>query len=234
MTTFYDLQPPTRLASIAELRALREPLRLMAAGRRLHSDPAPPRTIITVPGYGATDASMAPLRAFLRRHGHDVRGWGLGKNTGEVEDLYPKLGASVRSCSIASGTTVDLIGWSLGGVLAREVARDHPQSVGRVITYGTPVIGGPRFSRAAGLYSDQRLSEIDELIHEREQTPIIPPVTAIYSRNDGVVAWQACIDPFPNNVEHVEVRSTHLGMGLDPDVWRVVADRLGSSGQAAA
>ena len=234
MTMFYALQPPSRLASIAEIRALREPFRLVAAGRRLRSHPGPRRIIITVPGYGATDASMAPLRAFLRRLGHDARGWGLGRNTGEVEDLYPRLGASVRSASLASGTTVDLVGWSLGGVLAREAARDLPQSVGQVITYGTPVIGGPRFSRAAGMYSDERLTEIDDLIHDRERMPIIPPVTAIYSRNDGVVAWQACIDPFQNDVEHVEVRSTHLGMGLDPDVWQVVADKLGSSNQAAA
>ena len=64
------------------------------------------------------------------------------------------------------------------------------------------------------------------MITERERTPIVPPVTAIYSKNDGVVAWRACLDPFDNETEHVEVRSTHLGMGLDPDVWRAVAGRL--------
>ena len=111
-------------------------------------------------------------------------------------------------------------------MLAREVARDNPESVRSVTTYGTPVVGGPRFTTAAGLYTGSQLDVIAKMITEREQTPIIPPVTAIYSRNDGVVAWRACLDPFDNEAEHVEVRSTHLGMGLDPDVWYAVADRL--------
>lgn len=230
----HSLQAPNRWASIAEVRAVREPFRLIAAGRRLRTRTDQARTVITVPGYGASDTSMAPLRTFLRRRGHDPRGWGLGRNTGEVEDLYPRLAAVVRSVSLAMSDTVDLVGWSLGGVLAREVARDNPQAVGRVITYGTPVVGGPRFTRAAGIYSDQRLDEIEDLIQDRERLPIIPPVTAIYSRNDGVVAWQACIDHFQNNAEHVEVRSTHLGMGLDPDVWTTIANRLGSANRNAA
>ena len=94
--------------------------------------------------------------------------------------------------------------------------------------YGTPVVGGPRYTRVAGAYSPDRIRHIEALIEERERTPIGVPVTAIYSRKDGIVAWQACIDPYDNDVEHVEVRSSHVGMGLDPDVWHTVADRLGT------
>lgn len=225
MTSLSLTTPPPRTV-IGELRAAREPLRLAARWRSLPRSTSNPRTVITVPGIGAGDASMDPLRRYLSRLGHIAGGWTLGRNTGDVEHLWPALNDVVRQRARAGGTRVDLVGWSLGGVLAREVARDNPEIVRSVTTYGTPVVGGPRFTTAAGLYTQMQLDEIAQMITERERTPIIPSVTAIYSRNDGVVSWRACLDPFDNEAEHVEVGSTHLGMGLDPDVWRTVAHRL--------
>ena len=102
-----------------------------------------------------------------------------------------------------SGRAVSLVGWSLGGVIAREVARQHPDAVRRVITYGTPVA--------------RRLDA---------RTPLRVPLTVVFSRRDGIVPWPACIDRSSTCVEHVEVSSTHLGMGIDPDVWELVAHRL--------
>lgn len=225
MTSLSLTTPPPRTV-LGELRAAREPIRLATRWSSLPRSTTTPRTVVTVPGIGTGDASMAPLRSYLRRIGHIAQGWTLGRNSGDVKQLWPLLNDVIRHRTRATGAPVDLVGWSLGGVLAREVARDNPDGVRSVTTYGTPVVGGPRFTTAAGLYSDHQLDEIAEMITERERTPIVPPVTAIYSKNDGVVAWRACLDPFDNETEHVEVRSTHLGMGLDPDVWRAVAGRL--------
>ena len=217
------LAAPTRRQARRELLAMREPFRLAASLRGLLARrAAAPQPVVTVPGFGADDGSMAPLRRYLRRLGHQPEGWGLGRNNGEVETLRDELGARIADRT----DRPVLIGWSLGGVIAREVARDLPDVVGGVVTYGTPLIGGPRYTRAAGVYPNERIDEIERLIIEREQVPITVAVTAIYSRNDGIVAWEACIDPYPNNIEHIEVRSSHLGMSLDPDVWRIVAERL--------
>lgn len=219
--------PPTRTTR-GELRALREPVRLaLALPRLMKRTDGAARTVITVPGFGADDRSMAPLRTYLRREGHAAVGWERGRNNGEVERMWPMLLDRVREVADGAGESVDLVGWSLGGVLAREAARDLPNLIGHVVTFGTPVIGGPRYTRAASAYGEPRLTEIERLIDERERQPITVPITALFSKRDGVVAWQACIDPFGNPVDHVEVRSTHLGMMLDPDVWTTIGAVIG-------
>lgn len=119
-------------------------------------------------------------------------------------------------------------GWSLGGTLAREAARERPDLVERVVTLGTPAVGGPKCTAAGAAYRRQGydLDAIERDVAARERTPIRVPVTAIYSRDDGVVAWQACIDRHTRAIAHVEVRGTHTGLGFNPDVYRVVAEHL--------
>jgi dienelactone hydrolase len=115
-----------------------------------------------------------------------------------------------------TGEPVTLVGWSLGGYIARETARDHPEAVAKVVTLGTPVYGGPRYSAVADYYQRQGfdLDEIEHITIERYSEPIRVPVLAIYSRNDGIVNWKACIDHWSPRVEHVEVTASHLGMGF--------------------
>jgi hypothetical protein len=125
-----------------------------------------------------------------------------------------------------TGRDVSLIGWSIGGVIARETARDHPELIRRVITFGTPVEGGPSYTALAFRYGDERLAEIRAGVEDRAKTEIVVPVTAIWSRNDGIVAPAACIDHRNGTAENVEVSGTHVGMSIDPDVWRIVARRL--------
>ena len=129
---------------------------------------------------------------------------------------------------LAAGSgPVSLVGWSLGGVIAREVARREPDAVRRVITYGTPVVGGPSFTAVAAAYAPEvrrRVAEVSARLDA--DSPIRVPLTAIWSRRDGIVAWPACLDRVSPDVEHVEVGSTHLGLGVDPDVWSIVASRL--------
>ncbi len=220
--------PPGLLAGVGEVRAGLQVPRLVAASARLARAPrGDGGVVVDVPGWLAAEVTNAPLRRFLVRLGHDARGWGLGVNRGRPERDARLLAKKVLAAAGESGRPVALVGWSLGGLVAREVARQHPDAVRRVVTYGTPVVGGPTHTVGARHYGPDESQRITRLAQRLDaEHPIEVPVTAIVSRRDGVVSWRACIDRTSRDVEHVEVRSTHLGMGLDPDVWSVVADRL--------
>jgi len=167
---------------------------------------------------------MAPIRAYLRWLGYDARTWGLGTNMGDPRRDAELMSLSVAELAEAAGAPVALVGWSLGGVIAREVARKVPERVSRVITYGSPVVGGPAHTVAVNRYEPGEGDRVDAAIEElNASAPISVPVTAIFTRRDGVVAWQACIDRNTEGVEHIEVGSTHIGLGIDPDVWETVA-----------
>ncbi|NJN53077.1 MAG: alpha/beta hydrolase [Gammaproteobacteria bacterium] len=185
--------------------------------------------VLVWPGFGAGNGSTAVLRAYLRWLGYDAQGWSLGDNSGDVLDTLDHLKADLLRAP--SPEPVSLIGWSLGGYLAREVARDCPHRVKRVITLGSPVIGGPKYTAIAHAFSQrgQSLDEIERLVDARYAVPLTAPVTAIYSKADGVVAWQACIDERSPNVQHVEVFSSHAGLGFSPHAYRIVANRLASA-----
>lgn len=180
--------------------------------------------VIDLPGWRAPESSNAPLRAYLRLLGHDARGWGLGTNRGNPEADARRL---VERLEERDGPPVALVGWSLGGVVAREIARAVPERVRCVVTFGSPVIGGPSFTVAASAYGEEECRRVERLAAELDaDRPVQTPITAIYTRNDGVVDWRACIDRSSARVHHVEVRSTHLGLGIDPDVWVTVARAL--------
>jgi pimeloyl-ACP methyl ester carboxylesterase len=183
--------------------------------------------VIDIPGWKAPEASMAPIRSYLRWLGYHAQGWGMGVNTGYPERDAEILAEQVAQMYDRTGEQTALVGWSLGGVVARETARSVPHAVSRVITYGTPAVGGPTYTIGATAYGSAESTRIRELIEDLDRDhPIRVPITAIFTRRDSVVDWPACIDRVSANVEHVEVRSTHAGMGLDPDVWEVVATRL--------
>jgi alpha/beta hydrolase fold. len=169
------------------------------------------------------------MESFLRRRGHRVRDWGLGRNTGDVRKFRAQLQRIVET-SIRShdGEPVVLVGWSLGGYIAREYAREHAGEVRKIITLGSPVIGGPRYTATAEWYRTQGydLAQVERTIKDRYATPITVPITAIYSKRDGIVSWQACIDHWSPNVRHIEVNETHLGMGLAPRVLAIVAEEV--------
>lgn len=193
---------PTSREGLGELAGVVQPLRLaiqlpslLLQGERGHGRP-----VLVLPGRGFGDETTLPLRAYLRSKGYRPSGWGLGRNgftartaTGPLVDLLEARGAREEPWA--------LVGQSMGGHLAREVARRRPDLVDRVVTIGSPV-----FAPAS-------------------PGPITRPVTALWSRADRIVDAGWAIDRTPG-VDHVEVRSTHLAMGLDPDVWRAVADAL--------
>lgn len=219
--------PPSFARRVGEIRAIREPARLVARGPRLLA-PTPthdPRTVILLPGLGAGDASSLPLRRYLARVGHRPLGWGLGRNGRDPGATTARFVERLEEVATA-GDPVALVGWSLGGIVARAATMERPDLVSRIITYGTP-LHGPRYTSAASLYSARELDEIDAAIAgARDAPPIEVPITVIYSKRDGIVDWRTCIDEVSPRAENIEVASTHLGLGVDPDVWDIVARKL--------
>ncbi len=220
--------PPSPRTALTELTSGLAATRLVAATPRLLRAPrGDGHVVVDIPGWRAPELSGAPMRAYLRALGYDARGWGLGTNTGDPRRDVERLARIVLRLTDEAGAPVSLVGWSLGGVIAREVARREPDAVRRVITYGTPVVGGARFTAVARAYGPGDSEAADVLARRLDtESPIRVPLTAIFTRRDGIVSWPACIDRSSPFVEHVEVSSTHIGMGLDPDVWAIVADRL--------
>lgn len=181
------------------------------------------------PGFSAGDLSTFALRRHLQRNGFRVHRWRLGVNHGDVPSLVPRVVARTESLFDRYGEPVALVGWSLGGVLAREVARERPEIVQSVVTLGSPVIGGPKYTRVAGFYSNvlkKDLDQIERTVERRNRIPIRVPLTAIYSKRDKVVQWQACIDHVNAHCRHVEVAASHLSLGFDPRVLRLVSQAI--------
>jgi pimeloyl-ACP methyl ester carboxylesterase len=216
------------LGALEQQRALAELLgfgvslplfRLMPAG-----DGHP---VLVLPGFMADDWSTVALRSVLRSRGYQVHRWGFGRNLGPraavVDGLVSRLGAIHRD----SGRSVSLVGWSLGGIYARALARWRPQAVRRVITLGSPfrMRPGDR-SNASRLF--HRLNAAPDLPHPAaiEDEPLSVPSTAIYTRTDGVARWHLCIEAEHPRAENIEVRGSHCGLGHNPAVILAIADRL--------
>lgn len=232
------LQPPSSSHVIREARGLIELPRLLlrfpslARQPRGHGEP-----VLVLPGYGAGDGSTMILKGYLRMLSYRARGWALGRNHGDLGALLPRLLRRLGNLSRRSKEKVTIIGWSLGGYLARELARERPDLVRMVITLGTPVVGGPKYTVVAKSYRKRGI-DIEAIAAEVDRRNRLAdleiPVVAIYSRNDSVVAWQACIDRQSPNIEHVEVKSTHLGFGFSADVYKIIAQRLAQFESQAA
>lgn len=189
-------------AITAELVGARQILRLSVRWPWLLREPrGHGHQVVVLPGHGFGDATTVPLRSYLRALGYQVRGWGLGPNRELASHYVPLVAASLEAVTSADGGRVALVGQSLGGYVAREVARQRPDLVERVITLGSPVY--------------RRMASAD----------IEVPVTALYSRTDQVVPPAHAL-AFDEPTETIEIGSTHFAMGIDPDVWRLVAEHL--------
>lgn len=185
--------------------------------------------VLVLPGLLASDFSTKPLRKFINKKNNYAYPWELGRNLGQLEHLE-RLEDKVKSLKLKHGRKVSLIGWSLGGLFSRALANRMPNDIRQVITLGSPFMGIQGESNADLAYefaSGQKRGEVaKEVIELIETTPKVP-FTSVYSKGDGIVCWQHCIDSNErHDVENIEVIGSHLGLGHNPSVLMVVADRL--------
>lgn len=224
--------PPPHAAKLAmELRAPWELGSSLATWPVLKRCPqGDGHAVIVYPGLTAGDASTLPLRHFLGLRNYHVQGWGQGLNLGPRHGVLERAKAQLVGTFERSGQAVSLVGWSLGGLYARELAKVLPKMVRCVITLGTPFAGSPKSTRAWRIYelASGRKAHLEAAHFDLSLAPPVP-MTSIFSRSDGVVAWQACLQaPSAQNheTENIEVRASHFGIGMNPcSIW-AVADRL--------
>lgn len=231
-TTNHPEVPATRRGLVAEALGAVQVPRLLARSPRLARMPrGDGRPVVDVPGWRTSERSLLPLRTYLRQLGHDAHGWGFGVNIGDVEANAARLAPVVSRRAERASRPVALLGWSLGGVVARETARTlGPEVVSQVITFGSPIIGGPAFTAvSARMSAASRQRWVDRIEANERAQPLGLPVTSIFTRRDAVVPWRASLDHHSADVTHLEVRSTHLSLGVDPDVWEIIARRLAES-----
>ena len=226
------IKPPSTLLTLAEIhRALFEfstlPLAAPILARAPRGDGHP---VLVMPGFIAGDASTDPLRRYLDLLGYDSYAWELGRNLGPhaIGAQGEKLVARFEEIHAETGRKVSLVGWSLGGVMARELSRRFPDAVRQVITLGSPFTGDPMASKPTKLYQFVTGEGDDNfearLTASREPPPV--PSTAIYSKTDGVVPWQNCIEQPSPTTDNIEVYGSHCGLGVNPSVLYLIADRL--------
>ncbi|MBU3004071.1 hypothetical protein [Paraglaciecola arctica] len=193
--------------------------------------------VLVIPGFLASDLSTKPIRSFLKRKGYQSYGWELGRNLGThivggEQVLSDKLINRVIELSVIHNAKVSIVGWSLGGILARELARIIPDCVRQVITLGSPFNGTQGSSLAvAGLFEmiNGNVSKTNPEIVQHMHTPPPVPNSALYSKSDGVVHWQSCINQNIEDhhlAENIQVRGSHSGLGHNPQAVWIIANRL--------
>ena len=203
---------------------------LLRAPQLLKAPRGDGRPVMLLPGYGTDESSLRPLGAYLRYLGYVVYDWGQGRNSGDVERYIELVGKRVQSLNEELGAeSISLVGWSLGGVIARETARLYEPYVREVITLGTPIIGGPKYTVMGERFAKSAnidLCEFEKEVHARNAIGIKQPVTSIYSKLDGIVDWRASVDVYNKQARNIEVRSSHFGIGANGRVWGLIADIL--------
>jgi pimeloyl-ACP methyl ester carboxylesterase len=225
-------KPPSLFWTLMEGRAAFElgsfySLRLLM--RRLPKGDGHP--VLVLPGFLASDVSTRPLRGVLRDLGYAPYGWGLGRNFKFNDEREAAMRALVDRIYAAHGRKLSIVGWSLGGVFARELAKRSPEKIRSVISLGSPITRHRDFSNARWLYDaingppdGERALQLNRL---GEAPPA--PTTSVFSKTDGVVAWRGSLQaPDPRNAqtENIEVPASHFGLGVNPLVIYLIADRL--------
>ena len=188
--------------------------------------------VILFPGLGSDGTALIPLRNHCRSLVYHAVDWGRGLNkgpSGQVDAWLTDLSHHVEELIGDDRRAASLVGWSLGGLYARELGKRLSPRIRQVITIGTPFNGDPAQTNVGWLYSllNGCAPKPDRELLSRLRTPPPVPTTSIYSRSDGVVSWQSCVHERPGKrVQDVEVSGSHIGMGWNRQVLAVVGDRL--------
>ena len=186
--------------------------------------------VFVIPGFMASDVSTKPLRRFLNKVGYQTCGWELGTNLADLEQLAV-ISEKIDRLYTKNQTPISLIGWSLGGVYVRELAKEKPEKIRQVITLGSP-FGGIMEPNNASITFEfikwlKNYPEIDEDFVATLPNPAPVPSTALYSKKDGIVPWETCMEKVEDDIhQNIEVQSSHLGMGVNIEVLKIIANRL--------
>lgn len=189
--------------------------------------------VLVLPGLAASDLSTMPLRRFLKNRGYRPYGWKQGRNLGLREHVLEKMLAQIDDIFEIHNRKISIIGWSLGGIFARELAKLRPKKIRLVISMGSPHSGNPKASHATRFYEyvSGHAADSPPLNSVLSKAPPVPS-TSIYTKTDGVVAWQNCHQRKPisgkkaRQTENIRVEGSHCGLGVNPSVLYVIADRL--------
>ena len=185
--------------------------------------------VLALPGFLASDLSMMPLRRYLGELGYDAHAWRMGRNTGGINRMRVALLDRLKEIHAASGRKVSIVGWSLGGIYARDLALRAPEMVRYVITLASPFANDVRATNATWLYealSGEVVGDDPQFLKEiAGDLPM--PTSSIYSRADGIVNWHTCCLHPSDTAENIEVRlASHVGIGVNPAALWAIADRL--------
>lgn len=229
--------PPPLSLLLGELRVARDWARARARPKALVYDlvgnGAP---VLTMPGFMAADVSMAQMRHSLNAAGFKAKRWKQGFNSGATADLFDRLDARVRHVADDEGRAVHLVGWSLGGVFAREYAKRHPECVASVITMGSPFSGNPRANNAWRLYelvAGHRVDAPPVALSPEPKPPV--PTYALWSAKDGVVAPASAAGLDGERDRAIELGCVHMGFAFSEEATRAVIDCvLDAEGRALA
>lgn len=224
-------RPPSRLLTLAEPgRAMGELASFYALRPLLSMLPkGDGHGVLVLPGFLAGDTSTRPLRTLLRDLSYDAVGWNLGRNI-HVDDA--RLSAMMDCVDALHGRTgrkISIVGWSLGGVFARELAKQAPDKVRLVISLGSPITDNRNHTNARKLFEYLNGAEPEPMragkFRSLGDAPPVP-TTSILTKTDGVVHWRGSVQHGAGEVENIEVLASHCGLGVNPAVAYAIADRL--------
>jgi len=224
------LRAPSLFMMLAEARAVFEfNTSLMLSPLLMRAPKGDGHPVLTLPGFLASDLSMAPMRRYLKELGYDTYAWNLGRNFGGVASKRAALRELLTKIHETTGRKVSIVGWSLGGVYARDLAVQLPHMVRSIITLGSPFANDIRATNATKLYEALSGEGIDDVPEVRQaiagDMPV--PATSIYSRTDGIVNWHTSLLRPSATAENIEVHlASHIGIGVNPAALWAVADRL--------
>jgi pimeloyl-ACP methyl ester carboxylesterase len=224
------LRPPSLFLMLAEARSLLElNASLLLSPLLMRAPKGDGHPVLALPGFLASDLSMAPMRRYLKQLGYETYAWKMGRNLGGIASRRNALKSLLTEIHTGTGRKVSIVGWSLGGIYARDLALQSPEMVRSVITLGSPFANDVRATNATRLYEALSGETVE---HNSELTQAIAgdlpvPVTSIYSRTDGIVNWRTSVLRPSDTAENIEVHlASHIGLGVNAAALWAVADRL--------
>lgn len=218
---FWTLAEGRALVELGAFYALRGALAMLPKGDG--------HAVLVLPGFLASDRSTKPMRSLLTDLGYHAHGWDMGRNIRIDNAREAAMNELLDRIYAESGRKVSIVGWSLGGVFAREIAKNAPDKVRQVISLGSPISNDRGHTNARRLFERLNGPEPEPLQQGRfrnlDEAPPVP-TTSILTKTDGIVAWRGSVQKPGQQTDNIEVVASHCGLGVNPAVMYAIADRL--------